>query len=46
MSNDRARLQFINEKIDDLMSFRDQFGTIVALPENIMFLLKSFVCDE
>jgi len=40
MSNDRARLQFINEKIDDLMSFRDQFGTIVALLDDTMGLMR------
>jgi len=44
MSNDRARLQFINEKIDDLMSFRDQFGTIVALLDDTMGFDATLMC--
>ncbi len=44
MSDPKARLFFIREKIDDLMYYRDQFDTIVELLEDKMGFDATLMC--
>jgi len=44
MSNDIERLRFIEEKVDDLLSFRDKFPTIVDLLNDKMGFDASLMC--
>ena len=44
MSDSKARLFFIREKIDDMMQYRDQFDTIVDLLEDKMGFDATLMC--